>query len=46
MTGAGDTVLATLAIAYASGLTLDESIHLSNYIAGYVIEKVGCAINI
>lgn len=44
VTGAGDTVLATLALALASGLSLDESIHLSNYVAGYVIEKVGCAV--
>ncbi|MDF2549878.1 MAG: hldE [Chlamydiales bacterium] len=42
VTGAGDTVLATLAIALASGITLPEAIELSNVAAGIAIEHVGC----
>lgn len=42
-TGAGDTVLATLASSLASGLSLDESIHLANLSGSIVVERVGCA---
>jgi D-beta-D-heptose 7-phosphate kinase/D-beta-D-heptose 1-phosphate adenosyltransferase len=42
VTGAGDTVLATLAVAYASGLDIETSIELSNIAASCAIEKMGC----
>lgn len=43
VTGAGDTVLATLACAMANGLTLEEAAQLSNIAAGIAIERFGCA---
>ncbi len=43
VTGAGDTVLAMLACALASDLTVAEAIQLSNVAAGIAIERVGCA---
>jgi rfaE bifunctional protein kinase chain/domain len=41
VTGAGDTVIATLAVAMASGFSLPESANLANIAAGFVVEKVG-----
>jgi D-beta-D-heptose 7-phosphate kinase/D-beta-D-heptose 1-phosphate adenosyltransferase len=43
VTGAGDTVLAFLSIALASGLDLHAAIHLANLAAGIAVERVGCA---
>ncbi len=43
VTGAGDTVLATLAIALANNLELSEAINLANIAAGIAIEHLGCA---
>jgi len=43
VTGAGDTVLAMLTVAIASGLSLSEAVQLCNVAAGIAIEKVGCA---
>lgn len=43
VTGAGDTVLATLACAMASQLSLDEAAQLCNVAAGIAIERFGCA---
>jgi D-beta-D-heptose 7-phosphate kinase/D-beta-D-heptose 1-phosphate adenosyltransferase len=43
VTGAGDTVLAMLSVAYASGLTIDEAVSLSNVAASCAVERVGCA---
>lgn len=43
VTGAGDTVVATIAMALSSGATLEESVILANYAAGVVVEKVGTA---
>lgn len=42
VTGAGDTVIATLALAWGSGLPLVESCALANIAAGIVVGKVGC----
>ncbi|MCB0363069.1 MAG: D-glycero-beta-D-manno-heptose-7-phosphate kinase [Bdellovibrionales bacterium] len=42
VTGAGDTVIATLALAWVSGFSLVEACVLSNYAAGVVVSKVGC----
>lgn len=43
VTGAGDTVLAMLACALASGLTPEEAALLCNVAAGIAIERLGCA---
>lgn len=42
VTGAGDTVIATLGIALAAGFTMDEACVLANFAAGVVVGKVGC----
>ena len=43
VTGAGDTVVGTLALALASGATLTEAATLANYAAGVVVGIVGTA---
>ncbi len=43
VTGAGDTVIASLAIGLASGLSFAESATLANFAAGIVVGKVGTA---
>jgi rfaE bifunctional protein kinase chain/domain len=42
VTGAGDTVIATLAMALAAGFSMDEACVLANFAAGVVVGKVGC----
>lgn len=41
VTGAGDTVMAVLALCLASGVDLVTAAHLSNHAAGVVVGKVG-----
>ena len=43
VTGAGDTVAATLALALAAGATMREAAILANYAAGLVVGKFGPA---
>jgi D-beta-D-heptose 7-phosphate kinase/D-beta-D-heptose 1-phosphate adenosyltransferase len=43
VTGAGDTVLATLAVALAAGATFAEAALLANHAAGVVVGKFGPA---
>ena len=43
VTGAGDTVIATLGAALASGATMLEAAVLANHAAGIVVGKVGTA---
>lgn len=43
VTGAGDTVIATLAAALASGASMFEAATLANHAAGIVVGKVGTA---
>jgi D-beta-D-heptose 7-phosphate kinase/D-beta-D-heptose 1-phosphate adenosyltransferase len=43
VTGAGDTVVATLALALAAGATLTEAAMLANHAAGVVVAKFGPA---
>ncbi|HWD87556.1 MAG TPA: D-glycero-beta-D-manno-heptose-7-phosphate kinase [Mucilaginibacter sp.] len=43
VTGAGDTVLATMAYFIASGLSLEEACELANHAAAIVIRRVGSA---
>lgn len=42
VTGAGDTVIAALALSWGSGFTLEQSCALANFAAGVVVGKVGC----
>lgn len=42
VTGAGDTVIAALALGVASGLALSEACMIANFAAGVVVAKVGC----
>ncbi len=43
VTGAGDTVLATIAYFIASGLSIEEACELANHAAAIVIRRVGSA---
>ncbi len=43
VTGAGDTVIATLGLALAAGASLAQSAVLANYAAGVVVGKLGTA---
>lgn len=42
VTGAGDTVIAALALGSAGGLSLLDSCTLANFAAGVVVAQVGC----
>lgn len=44
ITGAGDTVVATLAVALARGLPLTAAVRLANSAAGIVVGKAGTAV--
>jgi D-beta-D-heptose 7-phosphate kinase/D-beta-D-heptose 1-phosphate adenosyltransferase len=41
VSGAGDTVIATLALSLASGLAIEAAVSLANIAAGIVVSKVG-----
>ena len=41
VSGAGDTVIATLTVALASGADILEAAHIANYAAGVVVGEVG-----
>jgi D-beta-D-heptose 7-phosphate kinase/D-beta-D-heptose 1-phosphate adenosyltransferase len=43
VSGAGDTVIGTLALAIAAGASMEESAILANHAAGLVVGKVGTA---
>lgn len=43
VTGAGDTVIATLALLLACGLPLEQAMHWANHAAGLVVAKFGTA---
>lgn len=43
VTGAGDTVIATLTLALAAGATFEEAAHLANHAGGIVVMKRGTA---
>jgi D-glycero-beta-D-manno-heptose-7-phosphate kinase len=42
VTGAGDTVIATIALGAAAGLNLPDTCMLANFAAGVVVGQVGC----
>ena len=44
VSGAGDTVIATLAVALASGVRMKEAVRLANRAAGIVVGKFGTAV--
>jgi D-beta-D-heptose 7-phosphate kinase/D-beta-D-heptose 1-phosphate adenosyltransferase len=44
VSGAGDTVIATLAVALASGCSLTDAVELSNTAAGIVVGKIGTSV--
>ena len=41
VSGAGDTVIATLALSLASGLPIEAAVRLANIAAGIVVSKIG-----
>jgi D-beta-D-heptose 7-phosphate kinase/D-beta-D-heptose 1-phosphate adenosyltransferase len=41
VTGAGDTVIGTMALALASGATLSDAARLANYAAGVAVSRFG-----
>jgi rfaE bifunctional protein kinase chain/domain len=43
VTGAGDTVIASIAAAYAAGGAPEDALHLANIAAGIVVGKLGSA---
>jgi D-glycero-beta-D-manno-heptose-7-phosphate kinase len=43
VTGAGDTVMATVALALAAGTTFEQAARLANYAGGVVVMKRGTA---
>jgi D-beta-D-heptose 7-phosphate kinase/D-beta-D-heptose 1-phosphate adenosyltransferase len=43
VTGAGDTVVATCALALGAGGSLEDATQLANHAAGIVVGKVGTA---
>jgi D-beta-D-heptose 7-phosphate kinase/D-beta-D-heptose 1-phosphate adenosyltransferase len=43
VSGAGDTVIATLAVALAAGAKMQEAAKISNLAAGIVVGKLGTA---
>lgn len=44
VSGAGDTVIATLATTLAAGASFSEAMHLANTAAGLVVAKIGTAV--
>lgn len=44
VSGAGDTVIATMGLCLAAGLSLPESMHIANAAAGVVVAKLGTAV--
>lgn len=44
VTGAGDTVIATITLAYAAGATLRDAAIIANHAAGIVVGEVGTAV--
>ena len=44
VSGAGDTVIGAFSLALASGASMKEAAHVSNYAAGIVVGKVGVAV--
>ncbi len=43
VSGAGDTAVAVLTLAFAAGATAELALQLANFAAGAVVEKLGTA---
>jgi D-beta-D-heptose 7-phosphate kinase/D-beta-D-heptose 1-phosphate adenosyltransferase len=43
VSGAGDTVIAALSVALATGASMLDAIHFANTAAGFVVGKLGTA---
>ncbi len=43
VSGAGDTVVATLSLCMANGIPIPEAMHIANTAAGIVVKKIGTA---
>jgi len=44
VSGAGDTVIATLAVMLGAGMSMDDAVNLANEAAGIVVGKLGAAV--
>lgn len=44
VSGAGDTVIATLGVMLASGMEMGDAMHMANHAAGIVVGKLGAAV--
>lgn len=44
VSGAGDTVIATLGVMLASGMEMGQAMHMANHAAGIVVGKLGAAV--
>ncbi|MDA1353413.1 MAG: D-glycero-beta-D-manno-heptose-7-phosphate kinase [bacterium] len=44
ITGAGDTVIAGIAVGLAAGLAIPDAVHIANFAAGVVVAKVGTSV--
>lgn len=44
VSGAGDTVIATMAVMLASGVGMDDAMRIANHAAGIVVGKLGTAV--
>jgi D-glycero-beta-D-manno-heptose-7-phosphate kinase len=44
VSGAGDTVIATLGVMLAAGLDFRDAVHIANRAAGVVVGKLGTAV--
>ena len=42
VTGAGDTAIAALSLAWSAGLSLEDSCLIANYASGVVVAQIGC----
>ena len=42
VTGAGDTVIAAIALGWGSGFNLEQACAMANFAAGVVVGKIGC----
>ncbi len=44
VTGAGDTVISTLAVCLGNGINMKDSAYIANFVAGIVVGKVGTSL--
>jgi D-beta-D-heptose 7-phosphate kinase/D-beta-D-heptose 1-phosphate adenosyltransferase len=44
VTGAGDTVISTLGVCLGNGISMKDSVFISNFVAGIVVGKIGTSL--